>query len=168
MSEGNRMNAEREDRRNPVPLSRGAWFSSALMAAGLLASYGTLLAQTIRFLLPSRTRAPTRKLFVGAIAQFDVGSVQTLRDLEGNKILVRRSESGFRAFKSVCPHLGCKVHWVADDEGFFCPCHNGKFNAEGVAISGPPAKANQSLYPADLIVDDENQVLYLKVPDRGS
>ncbi len=115
---------------------------------------------------PAGERASTRKLFIGPIAQFAIGSVQTLRDLEGNEILIRRAESGFQAFKSVCPHLGCKVRWVADDEQFFCPCHNGKFNADGVAISGPPAKANQSLYPADIVIDAESQVLYLEVPDR--
>jgi hypothetical protein len=41
------------------------------------------------------------------------------------------------------------------------------FDEEGRAISGPPADAGQSLYPAPLLVDEESGVVYLEVKDPG-
>jgi menaquinol-cytochrome c reductase iron-sulfur subunit len=45
------------------------------------------------------------------------------------------------AMSNVCTHLGCRVRWIADQEQFFCPCHNGVFGKDGVVISGPPPRA---------------------------
>jgi len=49
-----------------------------------------------------------------------------------------RLGSDFRAFSKVCTHLGCIVEWRAKDRVFFCPCHNGVFDARGNVVSGPP------------------------------
>jgi Rieske Fe-S protein len=46
----------------------------------------------------------------------------------------------FVAMSNVCTHLGCRVRWVPDQDGFFCPCHNGVFDAEGAVVSGPPPR----------------------------
>lgn len=46
----------------------------------------------------------------------------------------------FIAMSSICTHLGCRVRWVADQEIFLSPCHNGKFDRDGKVISGPPPR----------------------------
>ena len=143
--------------------SRRSWLASVLMGVGLLASYGTLASQTLSFLLPTGLAQRKRRIFVGPVAAFPIDVVRTILDLEGNEVLVKRTKDGFQAFSSTCPHLGCKVRWEAAAVRFFCPCHNGVFNADGVAIAGPPADAGQSLYPAPLFVDDKSQVVYLEV-----
>jgi Rieske Fe-S protein len=63
---------------------------------------------------------------------------------------------------SVCPHLGCQVFWEAAKDRFFCPCHNGVFDASGKATAGPPAEANQTLtqYPTKIL----NDALYVMAP----
>ena len=151
------------DTHNNGKHSRRSWLASVLMGVGLLASYGTLAGQALSFLLPTGLAKRKRRVFIGPVAAFETDAVHTIRDLEGNEVLVKRTEDGFQAFSSTCPHLGCKVRWEAGAARFFCPCHNGVFNADGVAISGPPADAGQSLYPAPLVVDDKNQVVYLEV-----
>ena len=94
--------------------------------------------------------------------------MRAVRDLEGNLILIRRTvASGFQAFSSVCPHLGCKVHWEAENDRFFCPCHRGVFDPAGVAIGGPPGDAGQRLSQAPIAVDEESGVVYLEVNDPG-
>ena len=143
--------------------TRRAWLASALMGIGLVASYGTLAAQVLSFLLPERLKPPTRRLFVGPFDRFEIGGVKTIRDLQGNSVMIRREAEGFKAFSSVCPHLGCRVHWEAEKEEFFCPCHRGVFDANGVATAGPPADAGQSLYPAPIVIDEENRIVYLEV-----
>jgi len=149
-------------------MDRRAWLAKVLMGVGLLASYGTLAAQGLMFLLPERLKPRTRRIFVGPFDRFPVGGVQAIRDPEGNEILVKRTAaSAFQAFSSTCPHLGCKVKWVAEDQQFFCPCHRGVFDADGRAISGPPAEADQNLFPAPLIVDVESGVVYIEAKDPG-
>ncbi len=143
--------------------TRRAWLASLLMGIGLFASYGTLAAQVFAFLLPRRLKPPTRRLFVGPVDSFGVGDVKSVRDLQGNAIMIKREAGGFRAFSSVCPHLGCRVHWEAEKREFFCPCHRGVFDADGVAVSGPPADAGQSLNPAPIVVDEQNGIVYLEV-----
>ncbi len=46
----------------------------------------------------------------------------------------------FTAHSNICTHLGCRVRWVADQAGFFCPCHNAIFNRDGSVSTGPPPR----------------------------
>lgn len=46
----------------------------------------------------------------------------------------------FVAMSNICTHLGCRVRWIADQEQFFCPCHNATFNKDGSVASGPPPR----------------------------
>ena len=87
-----------------------------------------------------------------------------------SKIVVARQKEGdsvdcFAALSSVCPHLGCAVHWEQQNKRFFCPCHNGAFDASGKATEGPPAAASQSLKEYPLKV--ENGLLFIAVPSDG-
>lgn len=47
----------------------------------------------------------------------------------------------FIAMSNVCTHLGCHVRWVAEQNKFFCPCHDGVFDKYGNVVSGPPPRA---------------------------
>jgi len=47
----------------------------------------------------------------------------------------------FVAMSNICTHLGCKVRWIPEEDGFFCPCHNGVFARDGSVVSGPPPRA---------------------------
>jgi menaquinol-cytochrome c reductase iron-sulfur subunit len=46
----------------------------------------------------------------------------------------------FIVMSNVCTHLGCRVRWIPDQEGFYCPCHNGVFAKDGTVVSGPPPR----------------------------
>ena len=39
-----------------------------------------------------------------------------------------------------CPHAGCAVEWRPAENQFLCPCHMGKFDANGKNIAGPPPR----------------------------
>lgn len=47
----------------------------------------------------------------------------------------------FEVLSNVCTHLGCRVRWIADDDRFYCPCHNGVFARDGSVVSGPAPRA---------------------------
>jgi Rieske Fe-S protein len=135
------------------------------MGAGLLLSYGLFAVQGLLFLIPPRLAPRTRRIFAGQVDQFEVGALKSVLDLQGNEILIQRSAKALRAFNSTCPHLGCRVHWESDRKRFFCPCHNGVFDENGVATEGPPAAAGQSLATLPLEVDARSGVVYLEVKD---
>jgi menaquinol-cytochrome c reductase iron-sulfur subunit len=44
------------------------------------------------------------------------------------------------AMSNTCTHLGCRVRWIADQDQFFCPCHNAAFDKEGLVLTGPPPR----------------------------
>ncbi len=140
--------------------------SSLAMTAGLLGGYGTLAAIAARFLYPARP-AEKQWLFVAEAERLATGDSLLYRGPAGETINIARQGRGrgaadFVALSSTCPHLGCQVHWEPQNNRFFCPCHNGVFDPSGVATSGPPAEAGQSLarYPLKI----EGGLLYIEVP----
>lgn len=130
---------------------------SALMAGGLIAGYGAFAAFIARFLYPSRTRR-SQPQYVSDLESFKLGESMTYVSPAGERVVLTRvGETGkvddFIALSSVCPHLGCQVHWEAQNDRFFCPCHNGAFDSEGNPTEGPPKDANQRLPRYELVVD---------------
>lgn len=135
------------------------------MGGALVAGYGTFFAYAGRFLYPAEP-PPKRWLFVARVADMQVGDSMTYRAPTGATIAVaRQGDEGtvddFIALSSVCPHLGCQVHWEGHNDRFFCPCHNGVFDPQGAPVSGPPADADQALprYPLKI----EDGLLYIEV-----
>jgi len=143
--------------------------TSGLMAVGLVGGYGACGAMGARYLLPSRD--PERRwLFVARADELAPGDAVSYRSPDGRRIAIaRQGDAGtvedFIALSSTCPHLGCQVHWEAQNERFFCPCHNGVFDPGGQAVSGPPAEAGQSLPRFALRI--EGGLLYIEVPVEG-
>jgi len=38
----------------------------------------------------------------------------------------------FVAMSNICTHLACRVRWIAENQQFFCPCHNAIFDKEAM------------------------------------
>ena len=53
-------------------------------------------------------------------------------------ILFRGEDGTFKSFSLMCTHLACTVSWNSEKKEFYCPCHEGFFDAVGKVISGPP------------------------------
>jgi menaquinol-cytochrome c reductase iron-sulfur subunit len=57
------------------------------------------------------------------------------------RVLVREeSPDQWIVFSTKCTHFGCGITWQPGEKTFFCPCHNGVFNADGTVKSGPPER----------------------------
>lgn len=137
-----------------------------LMTGGIFAGYGFFASIGARFLYPAKPRK-TGWVYVIDTKRMKVGDSLSYVSPVGSKIAIARTaETGyardFIALSSVCPHLGCQVHWESQNNRFFCPCHNGAFNPAGKAIAGPPAEMNQALMQFPLRV--ESGTLFIEVP----
>lgn len=136
------------------------------MTAGLVGGYGTFGTYLGRFVYPAESKNRAWQ-FVCAVNSMNQGDAVDFVTPGGVKIVVARHGSGltsddFLALSSVCPHLGCRVHWEGPQDRFFCPCHNGAFDRTGKAIAGPPKAAQQTLMRFPLKV--EAGLLYIDAP----
>ncbi len=134
--------------------------------AGLLWAYGTFGYMLGEFVYPAAGKSKGW-LFVCTVDNQAEGEALDFTSPTGAKVVVARQGAGtaaedFLALSSICPHLGCRVHWESQNDRFFCPCHNAAFDREGKPVSGPPQAANQSLVRFPLKV--ENGLLFLEVP----
>ena len=91
---------------------------------------------------------------LGPVDQVTVGSGVVF---DGPKVVVTQPVQGdIRGFTAVCPHQGCLVSSVTDNE-ILCPCHGSLFSAEdGAVITGP---ATTGLAPVSVSVVDNDVVL---------
>lgn len=156
----------------PEPASRRGFITWVFMIAGLLAGYGTGALHFFKYLVPLRSERRRREMFIGTLADINVGSTRTVRDPRGSEIIVARISDnpddpvkGFRALSTKCPHLGCRIHWEAGKDRFRCPCHEGIFSADGKAISGPPAQEKKNLIEYDVRVNRRNGWVFVMVPE---
>jgi nitrite reductase/ring-hydroxylating ferredoxin subunit len=82
-----------------------------------------------------------------AVADIPVGGGVVIED---PPIVITQPEAGtIQAFTAICPHQGCLVSEVVDNE-IICPCHQSLFSAiDGAVIAGP---ADQALGAASVTV----------------
>ncbi len=71
-------------------------------------------------------------------------------------ILVRLSETEFRAFAGTCTHLDCIVEFQKDKQRIWCNCHNGDYNLQGQVVAGPPPKPLEP-FKVDLVAKGSGQ-----------
>lgn len=132
--------------------------STVIMGVGLVAGYGVFGGMAGKFLYPAASARQKRWVFVNDLASFAPGKSMTWRTPGGAPVVIARhgatgKADDFIALSSTCPHLGCQVHFEPQNNRFFCPCHNGTFDSQGVATGGPPKQAGQSLLRFSLKVD---------------
>ena len=140
--------------------------SGVAMITGLAGGYGAFGAIALRYLYPTNLDNRLWQ-FVIETDRVKVGESIRYRGPSGETVnIARQHRNGdaddFIALSSTCPHLGCQVRWESQNDRFYCPCHNGVFDPTGVATSGPPAEAGQSLsrYPLQVT----NGLLHISVP----
>ncbi|MET3682328.1 menaquinol-cytochrome c reductase iron-sulfur subunit [Alkalibacillus flavidus] len=89
------------------------------------------------------TKTPQRKSFT--IEQQD-GWYES--DVEKTAWIYRDDNDEILALSPICTHLGCVVSWEGGDHDneFFCPCHNGRYDSNGVNIANTPPTAPLPAY----------------------
>jgi ubiquinol-cytochrome c reductase iron-sulfur subunit len=54
---------------------------------------------------------------------------------------IRKKPNGvFEAIIAVCTHLDCNVSYLPEQKKFYCACHGGWYDQNGLNIGGPPPK----------------------------
>jgi Rieske Fe-S protein len=114
---------------------------SWLLGGGVAASLASFFYPVVRFLNPPYiTEAPVDEVSGGKVDDLKPNSGKIIKF--GNKpaLLVRVSETEWKAFSAVCTHLNCTVQYQDTTHLIWCACHNGMYDLTGRVVSGPPPK----------------------------
>jgi menaquinol-cytochrome c reductase iron-sulfur subunit len=101
---------------------------------------------------PALTKAADTWIRLGTVNKVELGNPTLFKTIietqtgwinaeeEFSAYVLTENGQDFIAMSNICTHLGCRVRWIPDKEGFYCPCHNGVFAKDGTVISGPPPR----------------------------
>ena len=112
-----------------------------LLGGGLVTSISSFIYPAVKFIMPPNVPE-------AAVNEVVAGKVQILKPYSGaivrfgNKpvLLVRVSETEWKALSAVCTHLNCTVQYQEKTHQIWCACHNGFYDVNGKVVSGPPPK----------------------------
>jgi len=136
---------------------------SALIAGVPLVSYA---------IFPALKKGPCNWIDFGSVEDFDQGNFQMLSYefmvKDGWIVLPQRgfvwarieAKQQIKIFSSTCSHLACNVIWQEETREFVCPCHSGRFDAQGQPIAGPPSRPLSIL---EHKVEEGSLLVFMKV-----
>ena len=82
-------------------------------------------------------------------------SPSKLVEIEGEPVIVvREADNSIRAFTATCTHLGCIVSFKPQMPGFYCKCHGGKYDVNGVNVPGTRPKSPLTELTVNVVADD--------------
>jgi len=102
------------------------------LASAALAITGAIRSSTTQKLTP-----------IAKVGEVPEGGYKVFNypDTFADGILVNLPNKGLVAYSDVCTHLSCAVLYQPSEREFFCPCHEGRFDAAtGNVLGGPPTR----------------------------
>jgi cytochrome b6-f complex iron-sulfur subunit len=121
-----------EQARRPVDRRRALQLLLGGSTVGAAAAFGV---PVVRYLAPLPVPEGERTAVLDP-AELAPGEGKLLL-VGGLPAIVVNTGEGWSALSAVCTHLGCIVKWKKARRQFFCPCHGGRFDAEGRVLGGP-------------------------------
>ncbi|WP_294395729.1 FAD-dependent oxidoreductase [uncultured Clostridium sp.] len=100
-----------------------------------ISNVGKDMAETTKNFIAQKIYIPSSR--IDHIKNSHAGIVE----YDGKKVGVYKNEDGETFVVSTkCSHLGCQLHWNADELTWDCPCHGSRFNYQGRMIDSPAVK----------------------------
>ena len=116
-----------------------------IMLGGIGALIGAASAWPVfRFLSPSEAGSGSDQVLMPR-SDVVAGKAHFFQYRGKPAVVLQPTPGAFVALSAVCTHLGCVVAWQEQAGEFLCPCHGGRFSAEGIVLGGPPPKPLESL-----------------------
>jgi cytochrome b6-f complex iron-sulfur subunit len=112
----------------------GVCLAGATAAAAAAAAY-----PVFQYLAPRTGQLGADKL-VFAASDIPEGEAKFFEYAGSSAVLVKTKKGDLIALSAVCTHLGCIVQWEKDQQDFLCPCHAGRYAANGSVVAGPPPR----------------------------
>jgi menaquinol-cytochrome c reductase iron-sulfur subunit len=141
MTENPGSSGGRRDFMKAAVLGIGGLITAALGLPAVAYIIGPALKQAsdlwIRLGAISKVELDNPTLFKTTV-ETETGWISTQEEISAYVLTQNGQE--FVVMSNICTHLGCRVRWIAADDRFYCPCHNGVFAKDGSVVSGPPPR----------------------------
>jgi cytochrome b6-f complex iron-sulfur subunit len=115
------------------------WLSGGFLSLWALGGAGALAAYLRP---PDRNEASAERIVsIGRLDNLRVGEARLVQHGITPFYVLRTDASRVIALSAVCTHMRCILRYDRERHGLLCPCHEGRFDLNGNAISGPPQRA---------------------------
>ncbi len=112
-----------------------------MLGGGFAASIVSFVYPALKFMSPPPVpEAVVNEASAGKVADLKPDSGKIVRFGSRPVILIRLSDSDWRAFSATCTHLNCTVQFQQSSRQIWCACHNGFYDLNGRVVSGPPPR----------------------------
>jgi Rieske Fe-S protein len=112
-----------------------------LLGGGISASLVSFFYPAFKFMNPPDIpEASVNEVSAGKVHDLKPNSGKIVKFGSLPVLLVRTTETEWRAFSGVCTHLNCTVQYKESSHQIWCACHNGLYNLNGQVVSGPPPR----------------------------
>ncbi len=113
-------------------------FLGGLLGGWLGALGATVLSPLLKFIIPPYREPDEVTLPLADYAAMQPGEVKTFGWGIKPGFLRRTTDGAYLAFVGVCTHLDCNVSFLPEQNRFFCACHDGWYDENGMNVGGPP------------------------------
>ena len=112
-----------------------------LLGGGFTASVVSFLYPAVKFMNPPTVpEASTNEVSAGKVQSLKPNSGKIVKFGSRPALLIRVSETEWRAYSAICTHLNCTVQFQDSTRQIWCACHNGFYDLNGKVVSGPPPR----------------------------
>lgn len=124
----------------PEPVSRRR-FLDYLLGGGVIAWLAAVLYPLFSYLkAPPASEQQVASVKVGPASSLPLNSGVIFKFGHKPGLIIHTPDNQFKAFIAICTHLDCTVQYKPDWKLIWCACHNGRYNLDGINISGPPPR----------------------------
>ncbi len=130
-------------------------FLNGLVGGWLGALGASVLYPVLRFVFPPSFEPDQVTLSLADYETMQPGDVKNFAWGSKPGFLRKTAKGDFLALVGVCTHLDCNVTYLGDQKKFFCACHDGWYDENGINIGGPPPKPLRRL----IVVVEEKELI---------
>ena len=131
-------------------------FLNTLLGGWLAALAASLLYPIAKFIFPP-SREPDKVILpFRDFKGMQPNSVKSFAWGAKPGLVKKNSDGSYIVFVAVCSHLDCTVAYISNQKKFFCACHAGWYDENGINIAGPPPQPLRKLV---MTVEGENLII---------
>ncbi|HYM20444.1 MAG TPA: Rieske 2Fe-2S domain-containing protein [Candidatus Kapabacteria bacterium] len=122
------------------PAGKRRTMLKGILGVGLTTVFAPILYAVGRYLGYQGGGSGQKDVMIGA-TDVSADHPSKLLDINDQPVLViYQAGHGIRAFNAKCTHLGCTVSYQPEVPGFYCKCHHGRYDANGINVPGTRPK----------------------------
>ncbi len=131
-------------------------FLNSIFGGGMLAFLSSLLYPIVKFIFPP-SREPDKVVLKYEYFKDMIPYTARVFAFGSKPGILVKKENYYEAFIAICTHLDCTVTFLPKKKMFYCPCHDGWYDENGVNVAGPPPSPLRQLI---VEIDGDDMIIH--------